>query len=833
MATVTPLQGKLPEKAPALDKITSLESVFTVGPSEWWRVNPDTLVRQHGLKIYARMRHDDQVKAASQFKRDAIISRGWTFAFDDSSKLAPDEQKKRIKRFEDIIEAYPGSFADAINGVAAGRDFGFSLTEKVFSAVELPDGTATGINTLRFRDPQTFEFITDGYGTLTEFRQRAGGMLTTLDLKDFIHYVHAPEIDPYFGCSDLRAAYKYWYLKGRTQDFWAQFLERLAGGFPVLRAIDSTAPKPNTSDYNVMMGILANLRGAAGMLVPQGMEFKYEQVTSNDSFERAITFFDLGIARSLLVPNLLGASHTGHSGGGTAGSGAGSQSQTQLEAFYWTLMQDQLRLEATLNEQLFKQLALANFSDGLGPCFRFKPLSEERLKWLVATWATLITGGAVVSTEEDEAFLRKLLDMPERDVTATPLVTPQMQLQQDQLTSDNNNAKAVLDAKASAADSATTKTLNAALEKIEQLEIRFTTLADSRAVTVNVPPPEATTRNNVPQGGASSEGHVHVIGKPRGVSMTAFTRAVQRVNFAVIEQKQMAAVANTVHDAAQSVAEAVGRLLSDTRIEKVLAAPEKIPTVKMAGDEIGSIKTVIKSGLVNSYIDGVATSRNEIDRGGFKSGAQMARATFASIKNVAADYLDANGFRIAGNLSDASRAIMQQELLSGVKAGSSATDVRKSVWNRLVAKGMTSAEAALGVETDNAVLAALNELWVDTEKEAAAYLNTLVRTNMFDAFNEGRYAEFTDPELGDFVAALEYSAILDDRTTDICTALDGSIWDSDNSLWDTYRPPNHYNCRSILVAITQVDVQNGEWDGVESPLPDVQPADGFGPGEKG
>jgi hypothetical protein len=43
-----------------------------------------------------------------------------------------------------------------------------------------------------------------------------------------------------------------------------------------------------------------------------------------------------------------------------------------------------------------------------------------------------------------------------------------------------------------------------------------------------------------------------------------------------------------------------------------------------------------------------------------------------------------------------------------------------------------------------------------------------------------------------------------------------------------------HNCRSILIAVTQVDVARGDWDGQESldPPAGLQPADGFGAGEK-
>jgi uncharacterized protein with gpF-like domain len=77
------------------------------------------------------------------------------------------------------------------------------------------------------------------------------------------------------------------------------------------------------------------------------------------------------------------------------------------------------------------------------------------------------------------------------------------------------------------------------------------------------------------------------------------------------------------------------------------------------------------------------------------------------------------------------------------------------------------------------------------------------------------------------VVALRYSAILDDRTTEICQELDDCVWHTDSDNWDKLRPPNHYNCRSLLVPITEVDVQDGLWNGEESDVPSVEPQEGF------
>jgi SPP1 gp7 family putative phage head morphogenesis protein len=179
---------------------------------------------------------------------------------------------------------------------------------------------------------------------------------------------------------------------------------------------------------------------------------------------------------------------------------------------------------------------------------------------------------------------------------------------------------------------------------------------------------------------------------------------------------------------------------------------------------------------------------------------------------------------MAGNVSDGIKSVIQQELQNSVKFGTTPSQTRQNIWDRLVNRGFTNRESVLDTEEDPQVVQTLKDLWGASERQTAAYLDTLSRTNLFEAMNEARFAEFTDPELGGFVQALEYSAILDDRTTEICQALNGKTWSEDSDMWDKYRPPNHYNCRSVLIPITTVD----GWDGVESPEPNVQPQKGFG-----
>jgi SPP1 gp7 family putative phage head morphogenesis protein len=111
-------------------------------------------------------------------------------------------------------------------------------------------------------------------------------------------------------------------------------------------------------------------------------------------------------------------------------------------------------------------------------------------------------------------------------------------------------------------------------------------------------------------------------------------------------------------------------------------------------------------------------------------------------------------------------------------------------------------------------------------------IQTAVRTNAFEAINEARYSTFTDPALDGFVEALEYSAILDDRTTEICTHLDGRVYPAESPQWDAIRPPNHFNCRSLLVPVTIIDTEVEGKDKLKgerwSKPPRIEPQQGFG-----
>lgn len=82
---------------------------------------------------------------------------------------------------------------------------------------------------------------------------------------------------------------------------------------------------------------------------------------------------------------------------------------------------------------------------------------------------------------------------------------------------------------------------------------------------------------------------------------------------------------------------------------------------------------------------------------------------------------------------------------------------------------------------------------------------TIFRTNIQTAYNVGRYREMQ-------VAApirpyWRYQAVNDGRTRPAHRALDGKVFPADHPFWDTWYPPNGYNCRCTVVSLSAAEIE--------------------------
>jgi SPP1 gp7 family putative phage head morphogenesis protein len=83
----------------------------------------------------------------------------------------------------------------------------------------------------------------------------------------------------------------------------------------------------------------------------------------------------------------------------------------------------------------------------------------------------------------------------------------------------------------------------------------------------------------------------------------------------------------------------------------------------------------------------------------------------------------------------------------------------------------------------------------------------VARTNVQTAYAWGHYQQLTDPAVTAELPIWAFETVDDERTSDICRPLTGRAYRHDDPIWDTLYPPNHYSCRTTVVAMTEEDAR--------------------------
>jgi SPP1 gp7 family putative phage head morphogenesis protein len=109
-------------------------------------------------------------------------------------------------------------------------------------------------------------------------------------------------------------------------------------------------------------------------------------------------------------------------------------------------------------------------------------------------------------------------------------------------------------------------------------------------------------------------------------------------------------------------------------------------------------------------------------------------------------------------------------------------------------------------------------------------LEAIFRTQTQIAYSAGRASGWREPDIDDILWGFEYSAVLDDRTTDLCNSLNGVRKPKDDPFWSRFTPPNHWNCRSTAIEIFK-DERLAVADETPAELEDPQDGFAFNPGD--
>ena len=673
------------------------------------------------------------------------------FSFEIEGDDLTDEQKEeRISVFETTIERLQGSWTDKIKGILSAIYCGFSMTEIVTDLIEVDGKTWVGLKNLKLRPFDTFRFNVDKFGNIKRIVQKISSDEIKINKNRFIHYVVNPSTDEHYGQSELREAYRSWFSKDYAIKFRNMWLERHAGGFRWAQPTKGATINRNSQEYSLLQDLLSNINTSTGAIVPSNIDLNSEYPANNVAFKEAIEDYNFGIAMALLVPNLIGITPQTQ-------TGSYSQSEIQLQSYFETLTADIDRLADTLNEQLFRRLGDKNWGDGIYPKYTIKGTTKLEKIEMIRLWKELTSTSAVRSFPDDEEHIRLSLGFPP-------------------LPEDADEQQPIGDVDEG-------PTLN---EDVEEKD--------------------SDKKEEKPQDET-------VMGKGI-VSVTAFSKAQRRVDFAVIAKTTDSLIDEYTRSLAETMDFIVADLIKkgrgegnvDADVSKNIKAINTDSKLKQRMNKITS--AMLKEGVLLGTKH-AAFEINKAEKKDFK-------ANFNRIDLIADDYFKTTAFKMTGNLTSEAENIIEQEILNGARYDKTWDQIEKAIYAAFASSGMITTEQAME---------ALGEALEVASPDAR--LRTIVRTSTFDAINNARYSYFTDPGLDDFVQAFEYSAILDGRTTKICRHLDDDGRGNHSKQWyddnPEYKPPNHFNCRSLLIPVTVVDLDEFE-EGAE---PTMQPLKGF------
>ncbi len=145
------------------------------------------------------------------------------------------------------------------------------------------------------------------------------------------------------------------------------------------------------------------------------------------------------------------------------------------------------------------------------------------------------------------------------------------------------------------------------------------------------------------------------------------------------------------------------------------------------------------------------------------------------------------------------------------------TDMAQNVADSII---RTLRDDKIYYQHPNTLASGLLDLWKGERYRAVRFARTFT-ADVATATTVHRYRQYG-------VEYMEFDAELDERTTDQCTALHGTLFDLSKGDVDLYRPPLHHHCRSGLMPVPiteEIDesklFENRDFSGFEKALGDI------------
>ena len=806
--------------------------------------------------VLERMMLDDKLKAAHDFKVTSVLASGWEIQ--PASEVPRDVQ---IADFvTDNLESLDIPFDDFLRNFCDAWNYGYKLAEKIYY---IKDGLFY-LKNIKCKPSKVLRFNVDDFSNLTSVQYVLGNMQELIPPEKFIIYVNPYLKDgEWYGEPDLVAVYREWWSKDTLVKIRNIAARTHAMPIRVLLYDEATTP----DDLNKMKGEVDDIHENLALYIPAKraedgtgkliplveLSFLESARTTTPEFNAIIEQLDNAMLHRLLIGDKLGLSPSNASASDGKSNSGGSKALAQVHFdLYMNGIIKFLRhhIENLIQEQLIKQLVALNFKVDKYPQFKFK-VEDDTLMARVQVVALAVQWGLV---DASAPWVIEYLHFP---VAAESLATTNKNISSD--TGTIAEANAVEDEKikeqqaqeaqtGAAGPMAPTDTLpyesenfggpgsgrfpagsheaqadeylNNALnlqaqvfgrvkhtpEKLQELKNQRNVALKQAKGYIKQVSDKNTQRDLIARHDnlATKENRIGLYVEKENWS-AKFSKVC---NFARMEKGLNEAETKCVNRLVDIFKEIRTDLLQKSKKLHEIGKKDGIKAFK--GSILAELKDTYQKFFTQCYVNGQNEAKDEIAKGKKTNGNFKyqeinyalpfdSAVRFFSLNKTQMDAIRQRAFYITGIEQDEVLKKVNQILLDDIGTAS-VQDTMKSVEDVL----------APYLETGS----------IDESVADPWLLQTIVRTNESEMFNMGRMAEFNNPDLDGFVQAYEYSAVMDDRTTEFCSEHDGQCLEAGDDRVDEF-PPAHYNCRSIWAPVFRGEDYDNNWDD------SIKPMDGF------
>jgi len=813
------------KESPALDKDKLLNSLGASGVQINKGVVYDDynfdLTGLNGLRIYDRMRRSDaQVYASLLVIELPIRAAIWDIQpatnEDGNTDDALYEHADFIK--DALFNKQTVTWDQLLVEIMTMVPNGFSIFEKVFTVIDgkiylkkLASRKQTTI--LRWETPEGTPGVTQNLPSPIVGGPNEGKTQVGIPAEKLVIFTFRKEGDNYNGVSALRSAHRHYFYKDNFYKFDAIKHERQSVGVPIIY-LPSGATDEDKAQAKI---IVENIRTTqqTGIVMPgpkaDGWEFEFADMkagTTSNMWE-AINHHNREISKNVLAQFLeLGNTQ----------SGSYALGESQQDLFLLSLNALARQIADIFNRFVIPELIDLNFDNVKEyPKLTFQRIGSVDYAKVSEALAKLASGGLLTVDDGVETFVRQMMQLPakeaveedetdEQEEDATILPQPPETEPKDPAGDAPAAGDAPTDQPAAEDGNAAVKS-DATKDDVEQMKKQ--------------PPAEQKK---------FSHDHHH-----DGINVfddAEFMEVSKRVNNQFIlglqnecrtaeDKARMRHVGfkfNDYESQSPRIMTFAERKVNFTSLQRSMSTFESILEEKLADitkrqkeDLLQQVKRAVEANDIKAvgkikakYTGEMSQALTDVQKELFEIG----KVTAASEMGVAVPPTKAEVRGAMRVQNDALVESLTKDMETA--ATTSVTQVAAKRGGSITSTGTSEAVSAASASLDKVI------------GKNVSSLRTLGVTGSVNLGRSSIYEKYPEK-----IFAMQFSAILDQNTTDTCRSLDGRVVSAGSQEFYDYSPPRHEGCRSIWVEILQDEAYKPGLTGIPSSIPANQTVDTY------